>query len=211
MQLMRYARAAVVASVALAALACGSDSTSSKQVLDSVSVEPRDAVLTVGTLWPHVHSTARDRTGVEIKATGRWSSSNESVATVGITAGAIAGIAVGTAIARNTVTYNGVTETGESSITVVAPSDTGTVTATVSAAFTPQLRAVNRSGSAATVTWNFEAEPHTVTWDSEPPGASVADISATSSTSVSREFTVAGTYEYHCSIHAEMAGSLLVQ
>ncbi len=200
---------AIAAAVAL--VACGGDSTSSRQTLDTVQLQPRDAVLLVGTLWPHMHQTSRDRTGLEIKTTGEWSSSNESVATIGITTGAIAGIAIGTAVARSTVTYNGVTQTGDANITVVAPSDTGSVTATLSAAFTPQLRAVARNGSAATVTWNFEAEQHTVTWDSEPPGATVADIPISSGVAVSRGFTVAGTYEYHCSIHAGMTGSLLVQ
>lgn len=85
------------------------------------------------------------------------------------------------------------------------------MTATVSAAFTPQLRSVVRAGSAATVTWNFEAEPHTVTWDSQPPRANVANIAVSSGMSVSRDFTVPGEYEYHCSIHAGMTGSLLVQ
>jgi plastocyanin len=204
-------RSAGAIAVAVALLACGSDATSSKQVLDSVVVEPRDAVLTVGTLWPHMHQTALDRTGVEIKTTGEWSSSNEAVATVGLTTGAIAGIAIGTAIARSTVTYNGVTETGDATIEIVAPSDTGSVTATVAAAFTPQLRSITRAGSAGTLTWNFQAEPHTVTWDSQPPGAAVADIPASSNVTVTRDFPVAGTYEYHCAIHSGMTGSLLVQ
>lgn len=104
MQITTSARAALTASAAVALLACGSDSTSSKRILNSMTVEPRDAVLMVGTLWPHMHQKALDRTGVEIKTTGQWSSSNESAATVGITTGAIAGIAIGTAIARSTVT-----------------------------------------------------------------------------------------------------------
>jgi plastocyanin len=196
----------------LAALVgCGGDATSSQQELASVEVQPRDAVIFAFTLWPHMHQTSHSRTGLEIKSTAQWSSSNESVATVELTGGAIAGIAIGTAVARATVTYNGVTETGESHITVVASSDTGTVTATVGAVFTPQLRAVTRSGAPATVTWSFEGEPHTVTWDSQPPGAAVADIPASSSVAVARQFTIAGEYEYHCSIHAGMTGSLVVQ
>lgn len=211
MQRMRYARAAATACAAITLLACGGDATSSKQVLDSVHVEPRDVVMAVGAVWPHMHQTARDRAGVEIRTTGVWSSSNESVATVGITGGAIAGIAVGTVIARSTVTYNGVTEVGEASITVVAPADTGSVTATGGAAFTPQLRTVTRGGAAARLTWIFQAEPHTVVWDSQPPGANVAAIDASSNVSVTRDFPVAGTYEYHCTIHSGMTGSLLVQ
>jgi plastocyanin len=48
-----------------------------------------------------------------------------------------------------------------------------------------------------------------VTWDSQP--GSVADIDATSSASVARDFTVAGTYHYHCSIHPQMVGVVNVQ
>jgi plastocyanin len=51
-----------------------------------------------------------------------------------------------------------------------------------------------------------------VTWDSQPTGATVANIATTSSTSVGRDFTVAGTYAYHCTIHGTaMHGTVIVQ
>lgn len=100
---------------------------------------------------------------------------------------------------------------GTSQVTVTDASATGAVTATSTVAFTPQLMTVTRGGATGTVTWTFEAVQHTVTWDSQPPGAAVADIPASSNTAVARDFTVAGTYEYHCSIHSGMTGSLLVQ
>jgi len=52
---------------------------------------------------------------------------------------------------------------------------------------------------------------HTVTWNNQPAGASVTDIDQTQSANVSRNFTVAGTYTYHCSIHANMNGTVIVQ
>jgi plastocyanin len=52
---------------------------------------------------------------------------------------------------------------------------------------------------------------HTVSWDSQPSGAAVADIGVSSSTNVARNFTVAGTYTYHCSIHSNMSGVVVVQ
>jgi plastocyanin len=59
------------------------------------------------------------------------------------------------------------------------------------------------------ITWHFQSVAHTVTWDAQP--GSVTDIAATSSANVSRNFTVAGTYHYHCSIHPSMTGVITVQ
>jgi plastocyanin len=211
---MRRAHArtmAVLTSVSLL-LACGGDSTSpSQEVLATVDVQPRDATLRLFALWPHMHQHALSRTGVEIKTTGVWSSSDAAKVSVDPGTGAMTGVAVGSAIVTDEVTFNGVTMSATSLVTVTEASNLGTVTATTSAIFTPQLMTVSRGGATGTVTWTFQGEPHTVTWDSQPPGADVADIPVSSSTSVARDFTIAGTYEYHCNIHSGMTGSLLVQ
>jgi plastocyanin len=211
MQLSRIVRILVATMSGAALLACGGDSTSSSEQLASVDVQPRDASLMLFALWPHMHQTAISQRGAQIKTPGVWSSSDPSIVSVDASTGALTANAVGSADVTDRVTFNGVTESGVSHVTVSAQADTGSVTATVSAAFTPQLRTVARNGGIATVTWVFEAEPHTVTWDSQPPGANVANIPASSSTSASVGFAVAGTYEYHCAIHSGMTGSLLVQ
>jgi plastocyanin len=201
--------AGIIAAVLL--LACGGDSTSPQEELASVDVQPRDATLRLFAVWPHMHQHAVSRTGVEIKTTGVWSSSEPAKVSVDPGTGAMTGVAVGSAIVTDAVTFNGVTMSASSQVTVTEASATGSVTATTSAAFTPQLMTITRGGATGTVTWVFQGVPHTVTWDSQPPGAAVADIPASSSTSVARDFSIPGTYEYHCSIHSGMTGSLLVQ
>jgi plastocyanin len=87
----------------------------------------------------------------------------------------------------------------------------GTVTATTSLQFTPATVTVTQNGAPATVTWVFQSVAHTVNWDTQPVGASVANIGATSGASVQRDFPVTGTYTYHCSIHPQMTGTVIVQ
>lgn len=204
-------RAASAAALIVSSLSCGGDSTSPQEQVASVDVQPRDAVLFQFALWPHMHQTAHNRAGLEIKTQGVWASSNAAKVSVDPSSGAITGVDTGSAVVTASVTVGGVTKTGSSLVTVVEPSNIGGVTATTSAAFTPQLMTVTRNGAAATVTWTFQGVAHTVTWDSQPAGASIANIDASSSTAISRDFTVAGAYEYHCTIHSGMTGSLLVQ
>ncbi|HEV7704195.1 MAG TPA: Ig-like domain-containing protein, partial [Gemmatimonadaceae bacterium] len=170
--MLRVARTMAAFTAIVLLLACGGDSTAPPEDgLASVDVQPRDATLRLFALWPHMHQTALSRAGLEIKTNGVWSSSNASIVSVDAGTGAMTGVAVGSATVTDDVTLGGVTKSATSQVVVTEASAAGAVTATTSAAFTPQLMTITRGGGTGTVTWTFQAEPHTVTWDSQPPGA----------------------------------------
>jgi plastocyanin len=100
---------------------------------------------------------------------------------------------------------------GSSNDNTITNPTPNSVTALSSLAFSPATLTATRSAGTVTVTWVFQSVAHTVTWDSQPTGAAVADIGATAGASVSRDFTVAGTYQYHCSIHPFMLGTIIIQ
>jgi plastocyanin len=199
------------ASVAAALLlGCSTDSTSSEQVLTSVEVHPRDALLMAGAVWPDMHYRALDREGHRIAATGVWSSSDASIVKVDPASGEMTAVSRGFANVTNTVTYKGLTVSGSLFVLVDYPIDLTSIGAVPSLVFGPEVQSVTRRNGKATVWWNFSRLAHTVTWDSQPPGARVANIVLSKDTSVPRDFTVAGTYRYHCAIHGGMKGALIV-
>jgi plastocyanin len=102
-----------------------------------------------------------------------------------------------------------ITKSGSQTITVSTPTANESVTATVGQAFDPSTVTIARAGGTAKVTWHFQALGHTVTWDAQP--GAVTDIDLTANASVARDFTVAGTYHYHCSVHPGMHGVVNVQ
>lgn len=87
----------------------------------------------------------------------------------------------------------------------------GAVAATADLAFTPSSITVTRQSGTTQVTWTFESVTHNVHWDTQPSGAAVENIANTSGTAVARDFTVAGSYTYHCGIHPSMTGTVVVQ
>ncbi|MDQ2767908.1 MAG: hypothetical protein M3Y30_12210, partial [Gemmatimonadota bacterium] len=164
--MLHSARALAGMVMVVAFAGCSGDSTSPpQQELASVDVQPRDATLRLFALWPHMHQLAVSRAGLEIQTPGVWSSSNASAVSVDASTGAMTAVAIGSATVTDEVTFNGVTMSATSLFTVTDASANGAVTATTSAAFTPQLMTITRGGATGVVTWTFQAEPHTVTWD----------------------------------------------
>jgi plastocyanin len=85
----------------------------------------------------------------------------------------------------------------------------------LSSSFSPTARTVTVG---TTVTWRNDALIlHNVTWDAAAgrsaalAGDGTGDIADFSSGSHTRLFNTAGTYAFHCTIHAGMVGSLTVQ
>ena len=206
-------RTIAAGSVAATIIACGgssNNSTGPTPVFTSVTVSPAAPTVSVGSTTT-LSATARDQNGATFPgATGAaWSSSDETKATVDASTGVVSGVANGTATITASVTIGSVTKAGSQPVTVSTPSASGDVTATTTLAFQPPTVTVARSGGTAAVTWHFQSVGHTVTWDAQP--GSVADIPETTSANVSRNFTVNGTYHYHCSIHPTMTGVITVQ
>lgn len=207
-------RTIAAGSVAAAILACGGSSdgggTGPTPVFTSVSVAPSSPEVTVGGTTA-LTAVAKDQNGAVFSgASGAtWSSANTAAATVNSTTGVVSGVANGTSSITASITIGSVTHTGSRTVNVTTPTASGSVAATTGLSFDPSTVTIARSAGTASVTWHFQSVAHTVTWDSQP--GTITDIDATASANVSRDFTIAGTYHYHCSIHSGMAGVVVVQ
>ena len=88
------------------------------------------------------------------------------------------------------------------------PPPANTINASPSLAFSPSTLTIN-SGDA--VTFAFGSVAHNVAFDN-PNTATPTDIGGlNTNTSVQRTFSTAGTYNYHCTIHPFMTGSVVVR
>jgi len=209
-------RTIAVGSVAAAIFACGGGGgdggTGPTPVFTSVAVTPASPSVSVGSTIA-LTATAKDQSGATFAGApaATWTSSNTAAATVDPATGVVTGVANGNSTITASITVGSVTKTGTQQLTAVTPSPTGAVTAAASLVFNPHSVTIARASGTGAVTWTFESVAHTVTWDQEPAGASVADINATHDDAVARNFTVAGQYTYHCSIHSNMSGIVIVQ
>ena len=149
---------------------------------------------------------ALDALNNEITGAGTptFESSNDAAATVAAN-GRVTAVANGTAtITVTLVTVDG-TRTATSVITVATQTFPGTATVTLGATtFSPQTVDIAVNG---TVTWNNTSSTlHNVTFGS----GSVNNIPDHMSGSNARTFTSVGTFDYVCTLHAGMNGSVIV-
>jgi plastocyanin len=137
-----------------------------------------------------------------------WSSSDEAIATVN-GSGLVTSVALGGPVTISaSLSSGGVTKNGSGSVTIADIPTTASVTATTGQAFTPDKVTIKAGG---TVTWVFQNLAHTVTFNTPVPTGTPADIAASINTSVSRPFSTAGSFSYHCSIHPGMTGVVIVK
>ncbi len=175
--------------------------TVAAQVLTSITVSGGSTVVAGSTL--QLIAAARDQNGKAMTGVFTWASDATAVATVS-SSGLVTGVAVGSA--NITASSGGVNGTAAITVTAapVFPSNVD-VNATASNTFAPATIDVARNG---TVNWIFAAVTHNVTFGGSAPTG--GNIGNTASATVSRTFTVAGTFSYQCTLHGGMTGMVIV-
>jgi plastocyanin len=174
----------------------------------SLSLAPdAGAVQVGGTL--QLTATPRDQNGAAMAGlpAATFATSDASRATVSA-AGVVTGVAAGPVTITASVTAGGVTRQATASLTVAAPPlpNSASVQA-LRGGYTPATATIGVGG---TVTWTMADDDHTVTFDgAAPAGGSVPRTEEGSQ--VSRTFTAAGTYTYHCERHDGMRGTVEVK
>ena len=177
------------------------------QVFTSVTLTPAAPSITVGGTL-QLTATPRDQVGNAMTGlpAPQFSSSDPTVVTV-TSGGMITGIAVGTATITATVTSNATILSASAQVAVSAQPPSGTTVTTPNLTFAPATLTI-AAGTA--VTWQFSGATHNVTFlGAIPAGGDIADQSPGSS--ASRTFTAGGTYDYECTRHSGMFGSIVVQ
>ena len=208
---MRIARVFGVALLVTAAAACsgGDDDDDGgvgpgTPVFTTLDIEPA-TVSVVPNATQALTATAKDQNGSTMSGlTVSYASSDQTKATVS-PAGVVTGVAVGTATVTATGTVSGVVKTKTVNVTVAVPGQAANVTATTGSQFEPKTVTIAPGGS---VTWTFQML-HNVTFSGAgPTGGNIPDQSTGSA---SRTFPTAGTYNYSCTIHGGMTGTVTVQ
>ena len=208
---MRIARVLGVALLVTAVAACsgGDDDDDGgvgpgTPVFTTLDVQPA-AVTVAPTATQALTATAKDQNGGNMTGlTVTYASSDQTKATVS-PAGVVTGVAVGTATVTATGTVSGVVKTKTVNVTVAAPGQSANVTATSGSQFEPKTVTISPGGS---VTWTFQML-HNVTFTGASPAG--GNIPEQSTGSASRTFPTAGTYNYNCTLHGGMTGTVTVQ
>lgn len=175
-------------------------------VLTTVEVTPATSTLFSVAPGNTVQLTAvpKDQNGDDVTGleAATFTSASDAVATVAGD-GTVTAVGTGTTEITASVTEGDVTKTGAATVAVEAAPATATAGA-AGLAFSPATVDVSAGG---TVTWTFGSVPHDVTFNT--PGAP-QNIPLLENGSASRDFPANGTFQYHCSIHSGMNGTVRV-
>jgi plastocyanin len=183
----------------------GDGGTTGPAVFTSLSVTPTSVNVTEKATQ-NLTVLAKDQNGATMSGlTTTFQSNDVSVATV-TSAGVVTGVAAGTTTIAVNGTVGSTTKSQTIDVTVSAPGASATVNATSSFGFNPTNVTITANG---VVTWNFGSTTHNVTFDNAAP--TDGNIGNTANSSASRTFPTPGTYQYHCTIHANMDGVVTVQ
>lgn len=215
---MRASMVIILASLVVVGCGGGGGSTVTPPppaVFTSLQVQPdTQTIFGAPGTQTQMSATPLDQNGHPMSGLGAatWSSSDESIATVN-GSGLVTSVALGGPVTISaSLTSGGVTKNGSGTVSVADFRTADTVTATTGQQFTPADVTIKAGG---TVTWVFQSLAHTVTFNQPAPPGTPADLgtvaSPYSNTQISREFTTAGTFSYHCSIHPGMTGVVHVQ
>lgn len=185
-------------------------------VLTSVVISPASPSVAVGGTL-QLTATALDQAGRTMTGlpAAQWSTADATRATVSAS-GVVAGVATGTVGITARITQGGTTREATVNVTVGGttqppPSTGAPLTATVTTpgeSFSPAAVTIRTGG---TVTWQFTGSTrHNVTFSgTAPTGGNIPDTDAGGS--AQRTFAAAGTYNYTCTRHSGMNGSVTVQ
>lgn len=183
----------------------GADEPEPDLVVASVTV---NSTLTNVAPGGTIQMTATPRNAAGVALNGQpaptWSSSAQSVATVN-SSGLVTAVANGSATITATISQ----KSGTRVVTVaqIVPVGAATVAAGNGNAFEPPQVDLTAGG---TVTWNFDTiSAHNVTFQTTASGTP-ANIGNTTTGSVQRTFSTAGTFTYSCTNHPGMNGTVIV-
>lgn len=200
---------AVAAVIALALTACGGGGGGTgtgpivTPTVASVAVNATASSLAVGATT-QLSFVAKDASGAAIPGlAATWSSQNSDIARVNAT-GAVVAQSVGATLLSAQV--GSVTGTTLLTVTPGTFPAAATVSTSSGNVFVPGEVDIAKMGS---VTWQFFGVGHNVTFTSGVTGAP-ANIPTSTNATTGLTFLVAGKYDYRCTIHAGMTGTVYV-
>lgn len=209
---MRAATSMVVLSAICLIAGCGGSSDGGSTnppppaAVASVALSQTSAVLAPNQTTS-ITATPKDASGNALSGrTVTWTTSASGVASIAPNGSSVTVTGVSNGQAQVQATVEGVVGTANITVSNSFPTSAAvTVGAGGADVFDPAQVAIAAGG---TVTFTWGGVTHNVTWQNPP--AAVADISDRSSGSVGVQLTTPGTYNYHCTIHAGMNGSVTV-